>query len=146
MHAIYELKETLCDELEKYGEKDNLSTGDLDVVHKLADTVKNLCKVIDMCEEDEYSGAYENMGRMYNNNMMRGGSYERGGSYARGGRGMRGGRRGGANQYGSYARGGYSREDGNEMLVKDLRELMDESPDERTKQEFHKFIKKIEQM
>lgn len=131
MHELYKLKEMLCKELEEYGKKGELTTGSLDVVDKLAHTIKNLCKIIEKYEEDEYSGrsyAYE------------GGSYRGAnqyGSYARG-----------ANQYGSYAqrrdsRGRYSRD---ENMVMELRELMNEAPDERTRMEFQKFIQKIEQM
>jgi hypothetical protein len=129
MHAIYELKEKLCDELEEYGEK-KLDAGSLDVIDKLAHTIKNLDKIIE-CYED---GGYSKDGMMYD------------GSYARGGRGNRGGggRRGGANQYGSYAMGRYSRD--NMSMVADLREMMEEAPDERTKMEFKKFIQKMEQM
>jgi hypothetical protein len=39
---------------------------------------------------------------------------------------------------------GYSRE--GEDMVDDLRELMNQAPDERTRMEFERFIKKIEQM
>ena len=128
MHAIYELKEKLCDELEEYGEK-KLDAGSLDVIDKLAHTIKNLDKIIE-CYED---GGYSKDGMMYD------------GSYARGGRGNRGGGgRRGANQYGSYAMGRYSRD--NMSMVADLREMMEEAPDERTKMEFKKFIQKMEQM
>lgn len=133
MHDLYELKEMLCKELEEYGQKGELTAGSLEVVDKLAHTVKNLCKIIEMCEEDEYSswpGSYDD---------------GMGGSYARGRGGSRG-RRGGANQYGSYARGrgrGYSRE-GN--LVESLRELMQDAPDEHSKQEINKLIRKMEAM
>ena len=137
MHELYELKEMLCKELEEYWQKGELTAGSLEVVDKLANTIKNLCKIIDMCEDGEYSsreGYYED---------GMGGSYARGGYHARGGRGNRGGNRG-ANQYGSYARGGgYSRDGG---MIEDLRELMRDAPDERTRQEFQKFIRKIEGM
>lgn len=134
MHELYELKEMLCKELEEYGQKGELTAGSLEVVDKLANTIKNLCKIIDMHEDDKYSS--------------RGGYYEdgMGGSYARGGSHVRGGRSGnrGANQYGSYARGGrYSRDGG---MIEDLRELMQDAPDERTRQEFQKFIHKMENM
>ena len=142
MHELYELKEMLCKELEEYGQKGELTAGSLEVVDKLANTIKNLCKIIEMYEDDEYSSS----GGSYEDGM--GGSYARGGgSYARGGNrggGNRGG--GGANQYGSYARGRggrYSRDGG---MIEDLRELMQDAPDERTKQEFQKFIRKIEGM
>lgn len=142
MHELYELKEMLCKELEEYGSKGELSAGSLDVVDKLAHAAKNVGKIIEMCEEDEeYSGrtmpmygGYYADGRSYDG---RGGSYARDGrrSYARGGR--------------SYARrdsmGRYSRAEMNEM-VSELRELMEDAPDERTKKEFQKFITKIEGM
>jgi hypothetical protein len=34
----------------------------------------------------------------------------------------------------------------NDMLVEELRSLMEDAPDERTKMEFQKFITKMEQM
>lgn len=128
MHELYELKEKLCEELEEYGRKGELSTGSLEVIDKLANTIKNLCKIIEACEDDEYSSRYES----YEDGM--------GGSYARGGR------RRGANQYGSYARGGRGNYAMNTGMVEDLRAIMQDAPDERTKQEFQKFIRKIEGM
>ena len=134
MHELYGLKEMLCKELEEYGQKGELTAGSLEVVDKLANTIKNLCKIIGMYEDDEYSSR----GGYYEDGM--GGSYARGGSHVRGGRGGNHG----ANQYGSYARGGrYSRDGG---MIEDLRELMQDAPDERTRQEFQKFIHKMENM
>lgn len=143
MHAVYELKDKLCDELEEYGRKDKLDVGSLDVVDKLAHTIKNIERII-----ENYEG-YSSEGDS---------SYARANaSYARGGRGGSRGRRGGrtgANQYGSYESrgsygsydaGGYSRE-GNDMMIEELRDLMNEASDERTKMEFKKFIQKMEQM
>ena len=138
MHAIYELKEKLCDELEEYGEK-KLDAGSLDVIDKLAHTIKNLDKIIECYEEDGYSKDMMYDGMVYED----GGPY-REGSYARGGNRRGGSRRGGANQYGSYAMGRYSRDSAS--MVSELRDLMKEAPDERTKMEFKKFIQKIEQM
>lgn len=137
MHELYELKEMLMKELEEYGSKGEMSTGTLEVVDKLAHAAKNVGKIIEMCEEDEeYSGRTMPMyGGYYADG--RGGSYARDErrSYARGGR--------------SYARrdsmGRYSRAEMNEM-VSELRELMEDAPDERTKKEFQKFIQKIEGM
>lgn len=132
MHELYELKEKLCEELEEYGRKGELSTGSLEVIDKLAHTVKNLDKIIEAYEDDEYSS--------------RGGSYDdgMGGSYARGGRG-RGGYRD-SNQYGSYARGGRGNYATDGGMIEDLRALMQEAPDDRTRQEFEKFIRKMESM
>ena len=129
MHKIYELKDKLCDELEEYGEK-KLDAGTLDVVDKLAHTIKNLDTIIESYEEEQgysrdmYDGmAYEDRGR-----GMEGRSYARG-------------------RTGNVRRdsmGRYSRD--NKMMVHELRELMEEAPDERTKMEFKKFIEKMEMM
>lgn len=130
MHAIYELKDTLCDELEDYGKKDKLDLGSLDVVDKLAHTIKNLDKIIESYESQEYSSA------MYDDGMSYGdGSYARGGnrmSYSR----TRGRKRDSMGRYSSDSK----------MMVEELRDLMRDAPDERTKMEFKKFIQKVEQM
>ena len=131
MQELYELKEVLLGELEEYGSKE-MTAGSLDVVDKLTHTIKNLDKIIEKCEDDEYS----NEGR---------------GSYARGGSRRSYGRRSYADGMSSArrrdSRGRYSRDySGDEALIFELQELMQDAPDERTKKEFQKFIKKIEQM
>lgn len=148
MHKLMEYICSEMEELERKADKDGkLSMAEVQYLDTLAHTKKNLLKADEMWEESEYSeaGGPYTRGRYY----TRGGSYEDGGSYARGGNrgGNRGGRRGGANQYGSYAmRGGNYPGEGSEMIVEELRELMEEAPNERTKMEFQKFIQKIEQM
>jgi len=132
MHAIYELKEKLCDELEEYGEK-KLDAGTLDVVDKLAHTIKNLDKIIENYEGENYSGA------MYDDGM----SYERGGRDRGGSYAMARGRGGNVRR---DSMGRYSRADGSKMMIEELRDLMNDAPDERTKMEFKKFIQKMEQM
>lgn len=133
MHEIYELKERLCDELKEYGKKGDLDVGTLDVVDKLSRTVKNLGKIIDKYEESNYS--YEN-GMPYTDGM----------SYARNGR--RSGRYSSARRrdsMGRYSRrGGYSMD--NKEMVEELRDLMNDAPDDRTRQEFQSFIDKMERM
>lgn len=57
MKELHELKERLCDELKEYGRKGELSAGTLDVVDKLAHTIKNLDKIIEGYEAG-YSGNY----------------------------------------------------------------------------------------
>lgn len=138
MHKLYELKEMLCDELEEYGSKGELTAGTLDVVDKLSHTIKNLDKIIEKYEEEEYSSR----GGSYEGGNMGGGSYRgsyRGGSYARG-RG-RNARRDSMGRYSSER--GYSRD---EEMIAELRELMEDAPDDKTRREFQKFISKIEMM
>lgn len=126
MHELYELKEKLCKELEDYGKKD-LSAGALDVVDKLAHTVKNLDKIIEMYDADE--GSYGTH-RMIDDGMYRGGSYA----------GRRNARRDGMGRYSSM---GYSRADG---MVEDLRELMKDAPNDHVRKDFQRLIDTLEQM
>lgn len=122
MKELYELKEKLCDELKGYGKKE-MSAGSLDVVDKLAHTIKNLDKIIDNYEEGGYAN---NSYRRDINNM----SYDR---YSRGRK---------RDSMGRYSNG-YSYD---ENMIHELRELMEEAPDEKTRQEFKRFISKIESM
>ena len=139
MHELEELKKMLCRELEEYGRKGNLSSGTLDVVDKLAHTVKNLDKIIEKEEGGSYNGA------SYRGSYRGGNSYEDGGSSYERGRGSNA-RRDSMGRYATesmdYSRG-YSR--GKEM-ISELRDLMEDAPDEHTRMEFEKFIKRIEKM
>lgn len=148
MDAIYELKDMLCEELEEYGKKDKLDVGGLEIVDKLAHTIKNLDKIIESYEDEEYSGAYEgsyegNMGDMGTGNMG-GGSYRRG-SYARErGRGSYAMARGRGRNAKRDSMGRYSRD--GKMMAQELRELMEDAPDERIKMEMQRLIQKVENM
>lgn len=149
MDKLYELKEMLCKELEKYGKEDKLTAGSLEVVDKLSHSIKNLDKIIENYEDEGYSnrgGSYR--GGSYEGNMG-GGSYERGGrsnmggsyrgeSYARG-RGSNARR----DSMGRYSSEGYSRADN---LMDSLYGLMDDAPNDRVRQEMQKFVSKIEEM
>lgn len=154
MHELYELKEKLCKELKKYSEEE-VSSNSLEVIDKLAHAVKNLDKIIEKYEEEEYSmrggSSYESYrgggnrgGSSREGGSNRGGSsYEGGSSYARGrGRNARRDSRGRyASEGSSYE--GYSR---NGEIVEELREMMMDAPDEQTRQEYQKVIQKLEMM
>lgn len=134
MHEIYELKEQLMKELEEYGKKGEMSTGSLEVVDKLAHTIKNLCKIIETAEDEgEYSmadGRSYRDGRMYEGNIMR--------SYARGR-----GRNAKRDSMGRYSSAGYSY--GNEDMVEQLESLMMDAP-ENIKSDIKRLISKVESM
>ena len=155
MKYLEELKEMLCEELEKIGKKGELSAGSLETVHKLTDTIKNLGK-IEMLEEQSVGYSHESgnsyaRGRGRNAKRDSMGRYSReggyseesmnyeGNSYAQGGRGgNQGGNRGGnsrVNDRGgnSYARGGYSRDSAKDYMMEQLEEMMEqaENPKER---------------
>ena len=141
MHYMEDLKDLLCAELEDYAEKGKksgkMSMGDLDSIHKLTDTVKNILK-IDMLEgETGYSedGAYMGEGRIYgtsyDDGMRRGGGY----SYARG-RG-RYAKRDSMGRYsrddgymrrdGRGMRDGYSRDEGKAYMMEQLEDMMEDA-------------------
>ena len=42
MEKLYELKDRLCEELEEIGRKPDMGPGDLELIHKLTDTIKNM--------------------------------------------------------------------------------------------------------
>lgn len=146
---MHKLMEYVCDEmeeLERKADKDGkLSMAEIQYLDTLAHTKKNLLKADEMMEESEYSmdggNNYSREGySRRRGNSYRGSSYE-GGSYARG--------RGGNARRDS--RGRYSRNDGYSMgdaqeIVEELRGLMNEAPDDKTRMEFQRFIQKIEQM
>lgn len=131
---MHKLLEYVCDEMEELeskADKGKLSMAEMQYLDTLAHTKKNLLKADEMMgegysEDGDYRGNYR-------------GSYNRG-SYDRGGRSYDGTYRT------SMARkrdsmGRYSRD-----MADELRQMMEDAPDDRTRQEFQKFIQKIEQM
>lgn len=111
MEYIEKIKKMLCKELDEYAMKGKLTMADLDAVHKLTDTVKNLDK-IEMLEEESggYSEARGGRGRGGRSSYEGGMSYDDDMMYSeRRGRG-RNARR---DSMGRYSReGGYSEEGG----------------------------------
>ena len=141
MDSLYRLCETLENEVERVNAKLDKSKGeltgdDLSYIQKLTHSLKSIKATIAMMEDEE---GYSN--RMY---PMTGGSYRggnggsyRGGSYARG-------RMNARRDMGRYSREtGYSRDDG---MVDELRDLMEDAPNDAVKRDIKKLIDKIEQM
>ncbi|MBQ7930296.1 MAG: hypothetical protein IJ334_04695 [Clostridia bacterium] len=125
MRDWHELKEMLCKELEEYSRKGKMSAGDLETIHKLTDTIKNIDK-IGMLEED---GGYSQAGGMHGGGrgMNRGGS-----SYNDGGYGGSSYRRQRRDSRGRYSReGGYSYDDGMEEVWEILEMMETGLPDEQ---------------
>ena len=137
MEYMHELKEKLCDELEEIANKGELGAGDLEIVHKLTDTIKNLDK-IDMLEGGGYSqaGDWEIEGRAYN----RGNSYARRkrdsmGRYSRDGRMMRGGYRDGRM---------YSRAEAKDDIMDQIEDMMGDA-DEKERVILRRAMTELEQ-
>lgn len=116
------------------------SREEIDSVYKLMDIVKDAYCIMDMEEGYEadmsYDGSYR--GSMRSND---------GGSYARGRRGnVRRDSMGRYSREGSYRgnsyRNGYSR-DGKEEYKEQLREMMEDAPDEQTRQSIQRMLDQI---
>ena len=59
MKALYDLKEKLNDELKEIARKPEMGAGDLELVHKLTDTIKNIDKICALEEDGGYAQAGE---------------------------------------------------------------------------------------
>ena len=132
---LHELCETLSREIGEANDKirtagGKLTAGDLEYIDKLTHALKSVKTTIAMmeAEDDGESGRYMPGYGMYRN------SYNGGNSYRRS-----------RDSMGRYTsrRGGYSYDDG---MIEELRSLMENAPDERTKSEFRQFIAKMEKM
>lgn len=137
MKALYDLKEMLSAELEEIARKPEMGAGDLELVHKLTDTIKNLDKIGML--EDGYSqaGDWEIEGRAYN----RGSSYARRkrdsmGRYSRDGRMMRGGYRDGRM---------YSRAEAKEDIMDQIEDMMGDA-DEKEKAILRRAMTELEKV
>ena len=142
MKSLYELKDKLHDELDEISRKPELGAGDLEIIHKLTDTIKNIDKICMLEEEGGYSSAVDDM------DYGRGSSYaNRGQHYVRGHYSRDGGRNGSrdGNRYSSRrdSRGRYSRDDGREEMIEHVRMAIDTAPDEY-KEDIKGFLRELE--
>lgn len=126
MDKMYELKDKLCEEMDKVSEemvrKPGLNAGDLEFVHMLSDTIKNIDK-IDRLEDDGYSQDGRDDG-----------GYGRGVSYARrrGGRSIR-----------RDSRGRYSRDDGRSEMMEHIEAALD-AADDKDREAIKRFMRQLE--
>jgi hypothetical protein len=109
------IKDMLCDEMDRIASKGNMNGGDLEVLYKAADVLKDLETVEAM------------QGGSFDDGMMDG-SY--GYSYARG-----------RDRMGRYTRG-YSRD--SHKVVQEMHKLMEDAEDERTRRAIKDAIREIE--
>ena len=136
---LEELCETLGHKITEANDKIRMSNGDitggdLEYVDRLTHALKSIKTTMAMMDAED--GGYSRDGMMYGGGRYSGTSYARGrGSYAR------------RDSMGRYSRNrGYSRDGENDEIVEQLREIMQDAKDERTRQEFQKFINKVESM
>ena len=139
MVYMYELKDKLCKELDEIARKPEMGAGDLEIIHKLTDTIKNLDKIEMLEDGGGYSqaGDWEIEGRAYN----RGNSYARRkrdsmGRYSRDGRMMRGGYRDGRM---------YSRAEAKEDIMDQIEDMMGDA-DEKEKTILRRAMTELEKV
>lgn len=134
MHGLYNLKKMAIDELEmfadRYNQRGELSRSEWEEVDLVAHAAKNLCKIIEACEDEEagYSSAARFNVRGTYSNENRGGYSNR--------------------MYPDYnysgkrdSMGRYSRD--NEHLRETLMELRDNTSDDMLRNELQGFIDKM---
>lgn len=131
MEYMHELKAKLCEELEEIARKPEMGAGDLELVHKLTDTIKNIDK-IEMLEED---GDYSRAGDWEAD--MRG-TYGRSNSY-------RGRKRDSMGRYSRNYRDGrmYSRAEAKEEIADRIEDLMG-GANEREKEILRRAMEQLE--
>ena len=137
MKALYDLKEMLSAELEEIARKPEMGAGDLELVHKLTDTIKNIDKICALEEE----GGYSETGDLE-------GAYNRGSSYANRGKHYVRGHysRDGYSVEGRGNRGGYSRHDAKEAMMEQMEMLMDQAGSEREREAIRRCISQLDQV
>ena len=133
--AMYELRNMLCDELDELARKGDLGAGDLEIAHKLTDTIKNIDK-IEMMEDDGYSRDGE---------YLRDGDYSRGGDWRADMRGTYGRGSSYARRGTHYVRGHYSRADSMEHLREQINDMMRETDDDRVKEALRRAASLMEE-
>ena len=135
MHKLYQLKDMLCEELEQFANDGKLTGSSLEMVDKLAHAAKNVAKIIEACEDEEYSRDGGNSNRSYGNSM-RSRRYSSDGYYYDDGMSTCRGR---------AANGRFVSRDASEMARK-LREMIDDAPNDNMRSELQRLMEKVENM
>ena len=137
MKALYELKEKFEMELEELARKGELGAGDLELAHKLTDTIKNIDKICALEEDGGYSEAGDWEGR---------GSYNRGSSYANRGKHYVRGHysRDGYSNRGYSRERGYSRHDAKEQMMVQLEDMMGSVSNEREREAIRRCMEQLD--
>ena len=141
MENLYKIKEALWKELEKSetARSGELKGGELEAIHKLTDTIKNIDMICMLEEESGYIEAVDG------DDYGRGSSYaNRGKHYVRGNYSRDGGRDG----MGGYSsrwdnRGRYSRDDGRSEMMRHIEAALD-SANEQDREAIKRLMRQME--
>lgn len=127
MEYMHELKEMLCEELERFAREGELTAGSLETIDKLTHSIKSIATIMAM-EDSGYSRDYVDKyrGASYAQRRDNMGRYSRrGGNYAR-------------------RRNGYSRDEEIDKMVEKLEKMMEKTEDANVKQAIEQAIETIE--
>lgn len=143
LKEVYDLKETVGHKIAQANKKirsngGDIANDDVEIIDKLTHSLKSLvttCAMLEAEEDGGYSGRYAP-------------AYNPGITYAR--EGHDGYSRNDSGNNGSYSHRGYSRENRNGYsrtgsMTEQLRQMMDEAPDEVTRMEIRKLMDKMDQ-
>lgn len=142
---LEEICARLSRELKKANEKLNggeLSPGDAAYMDQLLHSLKSVKTVMAMMDSESYDEGRSYEGRSYEGRSSRGAS-GRSGRRSRDSMGRYSGEYSGRYSRGYSGRRGYSRDD---EMVSELRELMEDAPDEQTRNDLQRMISRIEMM
>lgn len=145
LKEVYDLKETVGHKIAQANKKIKANGGDIanddvEVIDKLTHSLKSLvttCAMLEAEEDGGYSGRYApnwNPGVHYGYGY----GYEGRNDYSRNGSGNEGGYS--RNRYSRESRNGYSR---NGDMSDQLRQMMDEAPDDVTRMEIKKLMDRM---
>ena len=155
MKHLEKLKETLCEELDKFAKSGDVTVNSLEKIHKLTDTIKNIDKIMALEESEGYSEARGGRGRGRSSYAMGGSSYDDDMMYSeRRGRGRNAKRDsmgryssdGGSYEGGSYERGGqggYSRDEATDWMMRELGSMMEDA-DPKQREALKKCMRELE--
>ena len=141
MKELYEAKETVGNEIGDLNKKirnngGKITGADVDMLDKLTHSMKSLATTCAMLEAEEegYSGHYMPMPYGYSRN---------GNGYSRNGNGYSGNGGGYSRRYSRESRDGYGYS-GKGDMTDQLRQMMDEAPDDLTRREIQKLMERME--
>lgn len=146
LKELYDMKETVGHKIAQANKKIKANGGDIanddvDIVDKLSHSIKSLVTTCAMLEAEEDGGYSERYAPMWNPGISYGHmGRETRENYSRDGGGNNGGYS--RNRYSRENRNGYSRTGD---MMDQLRQMMDEAPDETTRMEIRKLMDKMEQ-
>ena len=130
MKALHDLKDKLYMELDELVRKGDIGAGDLELAHKLTDTIKNIDKICALEKDDGYSNTGVWDGSYNYGNSYRGRSRDSMGRYSRDGR-MMGGRM-------------YSRSDAKDHMMMEMEEAMNAAASEHDREIIRRAMSQLE--